>query len=283
MGTDRLGRQHLSSLPCFLAYACFYFSLLPPAHAAQANHNRDNQGREAVRHAIELAQPHANVDELQMSERNDLDDELSQIAGKTAARVSFYSFYDVDSSSDEGSLWAVVPGDSPLGSDELYSFESSDSLGQSSEKFNRLLSHLALSVPNDKAASIARLFLGCCVRETYGEIVSDEGGLRHTVERYYIRIYGDVWRGLEAYTQWWQAYQKVAVPLPPTVVVDAGVRRITLERLILGFGMHPQLERWEIAVSSDGSVRVLAVDSVFPKQIRWLSYAFRSTVDPRVH
>src|SRR5579864_6668483 len=198
MGTDRLGWQHLSWQPCFLVCACFYFCLLPPAQSAQANHNRDNQKREAVRHAIELAQPSANVDELQMSERDDLDDELSQIAAKTAGRVSFYSSYDIDSSSDDGSLWVVVPGDSPLGSDQLYSFESSDSVGQSSEKFNRLLSHLALSVPNDKAASIARLFLGCCVREAYGEIVSDEGGLRHTVERYYIRIYGDVWRGLEA-------------------------------------------------------------------------------------
>ena len=283
MGTDRLGRQHLSWLPRFLVYACFYFSLSPPAQAAQTNHTRDNPGREAVRHAIELAQPNANVDGLQMSERDDLDDEISQIAGKTTGRVSFYSFYDVDSSSDDGSLWVVVPGDSPLGSDELYSFESSDSLGQSSEKFNRLLSHLALSVPKDKAASVARLFLGCCVRETHGETVSDEDVLRHSVERYYIRIYGDLWRALEAYTQWWQAYQKVAVPLLPTVVVDAGVRRITLERLVLDFGMHPQLQRWEIAVSSDGSVRVLAVDSVFPKQSRWLSYAFRSTVDPRIH
>ena len=218
-----------------------------------------------------------------MSERDDLDDELSQIASKTGGRVSFYSFYDVDSSSDDGSLWVVVAGDSPLKSDELYSFESSDSIGQSSEKFNRLLSHLALSIPNERAASIARLFLACCVRETHGETVSDENVLRHSVERYYIRIYGDVWRALEAYTQWWQAYQKVAVPLPPRVVADAGFRRITLERLILGFGMHPQLQRWEIAVSSDGSVRVLAVDSIFPKQSRWLSYAFRSTVDPRIH
>ena len=283
MGTDRLVRQHIPSLPCFFVCACLYFSLLPPALAAQANRKRDNQKREAVRHAIELAQPNANLDGLQMSERDDLDDELSQIAGKTTGRVSFYSFYDEDSSPDEGSLWVVIPGNSPLGSDELYSFESSDSVDQSSEKFNRLLSHLALSVPNDKAASIARLFLGCCVRDAYGETVSDEGGLRHTVERYYIRVYGDVWRGLEAYTQWWQAYQKEPVPLPPTVVVHSSERRITLERLTLGFGMHPQLERWDIAVSSDGSVRVLAVESVFPKQSRWLSYAFRSTVDPRIH
>ena len=211
MGTDRLGRQHISWITCFLVYACFYSYLLPPAQAEQTSHNRDTQKREAVRHAIELAQPSAELDGLQMSERDDLDDELSQIAPKTTGLVSFYSFYDIDSSSDEGSLWVVIPGDSALGSDELFGFESSDSLGQSSEKFNRLLSHLALSVPNDKAASIARLFLGCCVRDTYGETVSDEGVLRHTVERYYIRIYGDVWRGLEAYTQWWQAYQKEAV------------------------------------------------------------------------
>jgi hypothetical protein len=266
-----------------LLCACLWFSQVPPVEAAQANHKGDNQVREAVRRAIELVQPDANLDQLQMSERNDLDEELSQIAKKTTRPVSFYSFYDIDSSSDDGSLWVVVAGDSPLGSDELYGFESSDSVGQSSEKFNRLLSHLALSIPDEKAASIARLFLGCCVREAHGETVTDENGLRHSVERYYIRIYGDVWRALEAYTQWWQGYQKTAVHLIPTVVVEGGVRRIILERLILSFGMHPQLQQWDVAVSFDGSVRVLAVDSIFPKQSRWLSYAFRSTVDPQVH
>lgn len=280
--SDRLGRPHRPWLPCFLACACFYFSLLPPARAAQAKASRDTEGREAVRHAIELAQPGLNVDELQMSGRDDLNDQLSQIAPKTTGLVSFYSLYDGDVSSDDGSLWVSVPGDSPLDSGELYNFESSDNLGESAEKFNRLISHLALSVPNEKAASIGRLFLNCCVRDTHGEIVSDENVLRHSVERYYIRIYGDVWRALEAYTQWWQAYQKVAVDLQTKAVADAGFRRITLKRLVLGFGMHPQLEQWEIAVSSDGSVRVLGVDSVFPKHTRWLSYAFRSTIDPRI-
>ena len=284
MGTDRLGRQHISWLTCFLVYACFYFSLLPPAQAEQTNHNRDNQKREAVRHAIELAQPNANARRVAnvgegRSGRRTLADRPQKPPGSSLSIPSMTSTRPRTRARCGWSFRAILPW-GPMSS---YGFESSDSLGQSSEKFNRLLSHLALSVPNDKAASIARLFLGCCVRDTYGETVSDEGVLRHTVERYYIRIYGDVWRGLEAYTQWWQAYQKEAVPLPPTVVVDAGVRRITLARLILGFGMHPQLERWEIAVSSDGSVRVLAVDSVFPKQSRWLSYAFRSTVDPRIH
>ena len=285
MGTVRLGRQHPSRLRLFI-YACCCFSLSVRAQAAQVN--GDNQRREAVRHAIALAQPGANVDELQMSERDDLEVELSQIASKTGGRVSFYSLSavdlsEVDSSSEDGSLWVVVAGDSPEQSGELYGFDSSDGIGQSLEKFNRLVSHLALSVPNDKAASIARLFLDCCVRDTHGETVSDENVLRHSVERYYIRIYGDVWRALEAYTQWWQAYQNVAVPLRATVVADASFRRITLERLVLGFGMHPQLEQWEIGVSAEGKVRVLAVESIFPKQTRWVSYAFRPSVDPRIH
>lgn len=218
-----------------------------------------------------------------MSERDDLEDELLKIAPKTAGLVSFYSLYEADSSADDGSLWVVVSGDSPLQSGELYSFDSSDGLDESLQKFDRLISHLALSVANDKAVSVGRLFLDCCVRDTYGETVSDEDILRHSVERYYIQIYGDVWRALEAYTEWWQAYQKVAVSLRATSASDAGFRRITMGRLTLGFGMHPQLEQWEIGVSPEGKVRVLEIESVFPKQSRWLSYAFRSTVDPRIH
>jgi len=282
MGNDTLGRQHLRWL-CSLLGACLWFSQLPPVEGAGANHNSDNQVREAVKQAVELAHPDANVDHLKMSDRNDLDEELSQIAEKTTRPVSFYSFYDIDSSLDDGSLWAVVSGNSPVGSDELYSFESSDGVEQSSQKFNRLLSHLALSIPQEKATSIARFFLGCCVRGAPGETITDDVGLRHSVERYYIRIYGDVWRALEASTQWWQGYEKTAVHLTPTVVVEGGVRRINLERLILSFGMHPQLQQWDVAVSRDGSVRVLAVESIFPKQSRWLSYAFRSTVDPQIH
>jgi hypothetical protein len=282
MGTDRMGRQHLSRLPLFVS-ACFCFSLLPPAQAAQTTRNRDIQGREAVRHAIELAQPGANLDELQMSERDDLDEEFSRIGAKAGGLVSFYSLFDADSSSDDGSLWVVVAGESPQASGELYNFDSSDGIDQSLQKFNRLLSHLALSVSSDKAPSIGRLFLDCCVRDTHGEIVTDDNVLRHSVERYYIQIYGDVWRALEAYTEWWQAYQKVAVALQPTVASDAGFRRITLERLVLGFGMHPQLEQWELAITTEGKIRVLAVESIFPKQTRWVSYAFRSTVDPRTH
>jgi hypothetical protein len=282
MGNGTCGRRHLRSL-CPLLCACFCLFQLPRVKAARVNAASDNQVRQAVRQAVELAHPGTNVDQLSMSDRNDLTEELSHIAEKTTQRISFYSFYNTDSSSDDGSVWVVVSGNSPSGSDELYGFESSDGVQQSSQKFNRLMSHLALSMSNEKATSIARFFLGCCVRRAPGETVTDERDLRHSVERYYVGIYGDVWRALEAGSQWWQGYEKSGARLTPTIVVEGGVRRIMLERLILSFGMHPQLQQWHVAVSSDGSVRVLAVQSIFPKQNRWLSYAFRTTLAPQIH
>jgi hypothetical protein len=274
------GRRHLRRL-CPLLWACLWFFQLHPVEAAQRNLKTDNQVREAVEQVVELMHPGANIGKI--LDRKDLNEELSQIAGKTMPLVHCYSFYDADSSADDGSTWVVVSGNSPLASDELYSFESSDDVEQSSQKFNQLLSHLALSIPNEKATSMARFFLDCCVRGRAGEAVGDENSLRHSVERYYIAIYGDVWRALEAYTQWWQDYEKAAVHLTPVVVEDGSVRRITLERLTVIFGAHPQLEQWEIAVSDDGSVRVLAVESIFPKKSRWLSHAFRSTIEPQNH
>lgn len=281
MGDDIHSRQHFRWLYSLLC-ACLWFSQLAPVEAAPAN-GSDNQVREAVKQAVELAHPGANVGQLKMSDRDDLNEELSQIAAKTTRPVSFYSFSDNDSSSDDSSLWAVVSGDSPLRSDELYSFENSDGVEQSSQKFNRLLSHLELSIPNEKVPNMARFFLSCCVRGAPGETITDENSLRHSVERYYIRIYGDVWRALEAYAEWWQGYEKTAAHLTPTVVVKGSVRRIILERLIVSFGMHPQLQQWDLVVSLDGSVQVLAVESIFPKESRWLSYAFRSTIEPQVH
>src|SRR5579864_7735040 len=245
-----LGRQYLRwcrPLVC----ACLWLSQSPSMQAARAS-GSDSQVREAVRHAVELEHPDADVDRLRVLERDDLERELSHIAGM-ARPISFYSLHDIDSASDDGSLWVVVSRDSPQGSDELYSFENTDGIEQSTEKFNRLLTHLILSIPNEKATSIAQLFLSCCVRGSLGETVIDEEGLRYSVGRFYSRIYGDVWRALEAYTQWWEGYEKTAVHLTPTVVVEGGVRRIILKRVLLTFGMHPQLQRWEVAVSPDGS------------------------------
>ena len=282
MGHKIFRRQRQAWL-CPLLGVGFCLFQLPLLAAAQASHTGDSQLRAAVKQAVDLAKPGINIDQLNLSERNDLEDELSQITEKSTLPVSFYSFYAMDSSSDDGSVWVVVSRNSPLGSDELYSFESSDSVEQSSQKFNRVLSHLELSLSNEKARRMARLFLGCCVRGAPGETVTDEVGLRHSVERDYIQLYGDIWRALEAGTDWWQGYEKNAVPLTPTLAVEGGVWRIVLNRLVVAFGMHPQLQQWHVTVSSGGSIRVLAVDSIFPKQRRWLSYAFRTNLAPELH
>jgi hypothetical protein len=256
---------------------------LTGAEGAQAKRGSDPQMREAVRQAFRLAHPHVNVDQFELSERQDLAEEFSRISEKAARPVRFYSVSDIDSSSDDGSLWVVLSGDSALESDELYSFEGSDDAEQSSKKFNRLMSHLGVSIRAEKATSLARFFLERCVRAAPAETITREEDLHHSIERFYIQIYGDVWRALEAGAQWWEGYKKAAVQLTPTRFVQGNAWHVTLERLVLSLGMHPQLQQWDIAVSPNGAVRVLAVESIFPKQSRWLSYAFRSDMDPRIH
>ncbi len=263
--------------------ACLLLLQLPGAEGAQAKRTGDPQMREAVRQAFRLAHPNANVDQLALSERQDLADEFSRIAEKAARPVRFYSVSDIDSSSDDGSLWVVLSGDSALGSDELYSFESSDDAEQSAQKFDRLMSHLGVSIRAEMTTSLARFFLECCVRAVPAETITREEELHHSIERFYIQIYGDVWRGLQAGSEWSEGYKKAAVQLTPTSFVQGNAWRVTVARLVLSFGMHPQLQEWDIAVSPNGAVRVLAVQSIFPKEDRWLSYAFRSDVDPRLH
>lgn len=273
-----LFRHYLTSL-CPLLCACLWFSQLPSSEAAQAQPPSDNQILTDVKRAVALAHPQVNVDHLEMRERKDLEEELSRITGKAARPVSFYSLYDTDSFLDDGTLWAVVWGDRASGTDDLYSFESSDDIEQASEKFNRLLSRRGPFITDEKAMSLARLFLGCCAQGTSGEAVTDELDLRDSVASYYFRIYGNIWRSLDAYTQWWESYEKTALDLTPTFAVKGNVRRISLKRLRSSFGMHPQLQQWELAVSRDGTVRVLAVESIFPRQRQWLSYDFRSTIE----
>lgn len=268
-------------------YPIFLFTLLcaglwsqpPSSKAAQARQSNDNQTLTDVKRAVQLARPNVNVDDLEMWERKDLEQDLSRITGKTARPVSFYSLYDTESSSDDGSLWAVVWSASNAETDDLYGFENSDDLEQASEKFNGLLSRLGPSITDEKAMRIAQLFLGCCAQGASGEPVTDEIDLRDSVASYYFQIYGNIWRSLDAYSQWWESYEKTALDLAPTFAVKGDVRRITLKRLRSSYGMHPQLQQWELAVSSDGSVRVLAVKSIFPKQRQWLSYDFRSSIE----
>jgi hypothetical protein len=103
------------------------------------------------------------------------------------------------------------------------------------------------------------------------------------VEREYLNAYGDVWRTLEAFTEWWQGYQQSAFRFPlPVIPERGGAYRITVATVVTSFGMHPQLQQWNFEISADGSVHVLSVQPIYPKESRWLSYDFRSTIGPTI-
>ena len=226
-----------------LLFAALYVAvclwLLPPVQAGPPSKVTDVQLREAIAQAVKLAHPGAVDGSLKIQPRLDLDEDLSKIAGNASGNVSFYETDTAPAAAgaSDDPVWAVVSGDSVQGSYKLYSFESSDGLQQSSREFNRLISQLSLSLDDDKATSMAHFFLGCCNRGMRGEIVPDEDLLHHTIERDYLQIYGDVWRTLEASTDWWQSYQQSAFQFPPAVRAGNGSYLITVETVVTNFGM----------------------------------------------
>jgi hypothetical protein len=271
-----------------LLFAVLYVAgclwLLPPVQAGPPGKINDAQLREAVTQAVRMTHPGTAEEFVKIQSRADLDAGLSKIAGKASGNVSFYeaaSSPAVATASDDP-VWAVVSGDASQGSYKLHSFASSDGFDQSSHEFNRLISQLSLSLNNDQAASLAHFFLGCCDRGMRGEIVGDEDLLHHTIEREYLQAYGDVWRTLEAFSQWWQGYQQTTYEFPPAVQKEHGDYRISIEAVVVNYGMHPQLQQWNFELSSDGKVNVLSVQPIYPKESRWLSYDFRSTIGPSI-
>jgi len=265
-------------------YVAVCLWLLPPVEAGPPGKVTDVQLRAAIAQAVQLAHPGIGDEAVKIQPRLDLDEDLSKIAGKASGNVSFYETETAPAvtGTSEDPVWAVISGDSAEESYKLYSFESSDGFQQSSREFNRLISQLALSLDDDKATGMAHFFLGCCNRGMRGEIVPDEDLLHHTIERDYLQIYGDVWRTLEAFSQWWEGYQKSAFQFPPAVRAGNGAYLITVETVVVNFGMHPQLQQWNFALSPDGAVSILSVEPIYPKESRWLSYDFRSTIAPSV-
>jgi hypothetical protein len=263
----------------FLAASPFFWCA-SPMRAQQPTRSSDDQMNEAIEQAVSISRPSFANQQTKTRRRQDLEEDLSKIVGKPLRDVHFYDMESpAPSALNDDAVWAVVTGSTP-GTYKLYSFEGSQGFDESSQEFDRLISQLMLSIPNEKAASLAQFFLGCCVRGEVNEDVLDEEGLRHAVQRYYLQAYGDVWRTLEAYTQWWDNFQENPWDLAPTVTAEGDGYRIALKRVRLIVGTHPQLQEWNLVVSRRGAVRALSVQPIFPKKERWLSYDFRSTIAP---
>ena len=247
-----------------------------PIQAQRADYRTDDQAREAAERAVRKAGSGSANEPLKTRRREDLEELLLTIEEKKPVRNVY--FYEMQSPPrtpfDAYSVWVVAVPRSTREVYELYGFEASGGFNGSSQEFNRLISQLALSIPSEKATSFAEFFLGCCVGGELSDIVLDAEGLRHAVQRYYFATYGAIRRALEAYSQWWQEFQTNAPDLAPTIRFENGRYRVVLKRILMIVGRHPQLQEWDIEISRDGKVRVLAMQPIFPKQPCWLFYDF---------
>ncbi len=272
-------RQWLSIIATLLLVA----GCSAQVQAQQADRSSDEQVKEATEQALRMAHPGFGNEQLKLRRRQDLEQDLSAIAEKPVRDVYFYEMQSPPLTAfDDDSIRVIAVTRTTGGVYQLYSFQDSEGFSESSQQFNRLIYQLTLSISNEKATSLARFFLACCVGGEPNEIVLDEGSLRHAVELHYVQSYGDIWRALGAYWDWWQGFQKNASDLAPTIRFENDRYRVGLKRVLMVAGKHPQLQEWELEISRNGNVRVLAIQPIFPKETRWLFYDFRSTAAPPI-
>jgi len=268
----------------FLLFAVLLSLFLSSAQAAPAAANEATL-RAAVAQAVAIAHRGAtDPSVLKILSRGDLSSDLAKISPK-GGDVSFYEApAPATNPNGDHSIWAVVSHDSPLEPYGLYDFESSQRLDESAKEFNRMVSQLGLSVTNTNADELAHFFLSCCALGDPGDVVMSEDTLHHSVERDYMQAFGtDVYRALSSFSEWWQGYTASRYQFPEAVEPDdGGGFHIAVERVVLNFGMHPQLQQCNFEISQNGKVQVGTVEPIFPKQERWLSYDSRTDV-PQSH
>jgi len=253
-----------------------------PVLSAQAQQNDSASDRQAQQ-AAELAMKPVNSDATGQSakaeRRKDLEDALLSVDSKAPAdRVHFY---DEDPSSapfDRTPFRVVAVAPSTGEVYRLSGFEQPQGPSQSLQEFNRLTSALQLSVTRERALSLAALFLDSAVPDGPGDIALDDDAmwLRLAVQNYYFQAYGDVWRALEAYADWWGQFSAAAPSLSPVVTAESNGRyRVVLKRLARLDGRQPEVQNWDLEVSSLGEIRVLSMSLIFPVHPNWLFYDFR--------
>lgn len=270
--------QSTCQLIAFLASLFLVAPASAQKQAQRADRSGDERIREATEQALRMAHPNLANGQLKIRRRRDLEEDLTNIAEKPVRDVFFYEMESPPLTAfDDDSISVVAVARYAEGVYQVYSFQTSEGLNSLSQQFNHLIDPLTLSIPKEKATSLAGFFLTCCVGGSLTDIELDEEGLHHAVERYYLQSYGDVWWALDTQVQWWEGFQKNASDLAPTIRFEDGRYRVVLKHLFLAAGKHPQLQEWELEISRNGEVRILAMQPIFPKQARWLFYDSRSS------
>lgn len=263
--------QRLWLLPVLLVL----HSLRLPIHAQRADSLADPVRDLVQRSVVEASSASGNA-QLNIRRRTDLESLLSTLQQQKSARDVY--FYEIQSPagtvSETPADWVVAVVGSQPDVYRLYSFLGSAGPDAASQEFNRFTSRLALSVPEKEAMDLARLFLRSCVEGDHQEtVVNNEIELRLSIQNYYSTAYGDIWRALDAYSRWWQAFQVRELDLAPTATRDSNGRyRVVLNTLVTLPGMHPQVRKWDLEVSDGGEIRTSTIQLIFPDQPRWLSY-----------
>jgi hypothetical protein len=269
---------HIKARQCLEALAIPAVLLLFCGVSMRVRAQRTDTATDAqVERAAELAAKTMDSGEepLNIDRRRDLETLLSSNEKKPAKNVYFYEMQRPAQTVLDGPNARVIAV-APVGQEvyELYDFQKSNVSSNSSQEFNRLMSTLELSISEPSVAGFARLYLGSCDAGGVGQIIYDEDGLRSAVENYYFASLGsDVWRTLSAYTWWWPGFQKTSSSLQPTVKLNAnGFYDISLKELVTPDGKHPELHQWDLEISREGKVRVLATQLIFPPEPRWLFF-----------
>jgi hypothetical protein len=234
-----------------------------------------------VRDAAVLAIPSLglSVDSrlLKVTPRTDLQELLSSIVeGKGIHSLNFFQVEMPSQASFDGQwTWTVAVVARKTGAYELYSFENTGKRGDIAGDFNRFAAHLSLSLSRDDLPNFAAFFLETAIPVRRGELVLDQDALRETVSRHYDSAYDETYRAIDAYAQWWHRFldgQNVPELSPKAEAEPDGRYRVTLSRVVTTDGAHPQLQQWQMDISTEGNVRTVAMRTVFPKAPRWLFY-----------
>lgn len=288
-----------------LAHAIFIFFVALGFRGHCGAQEANPQGREStlappsidqVREAVLLAYGSSalslDAKLLKVTHRNDLEDLLSSLVHAKKARALY--LYQVEESAQtrfdgpisgllgswqfecvSPSTWIIAVAAWKPGAYELYSFRSEANGVGGIEEFNRFVSQLSLSLSKYDLANLAAFFLETAIPMRPGEIVFDQETLRVVVGlRYYAR-YDELWRSLDAYSQWSRAFldgEKMLEIAPKTEIEQTGRYLVTLNRVVGTEFTHPQLQQWQVEVSLEGNVWTTAMQPIFPKAARWVFY-----------
>jgi len=268
-----------------ISIVVFVFGFCWPSSAQQAN----PQGRlgalsplsvEQVRDAVLLSSPSSELsldaNLLKVTRRPDLEDLLSNLVHGTGTTGLYLYQVEVPTqvSFDGPWTWIIAVAAQRQGAYELYTFQDK-AKGADTREFNRFASQLSLSLSKYDLANFAAFFLETVIPMRPGEIVLDQDTLRDAVGRDYFTTYDEVWRSLDAYSRWWQAFpggQKMPGSAPRIEIEQNGRYRVTLNQVVATEGTHPRLQQWELEISSEGNVQIRAMRAIFPKAARWIFY-----------